>query len=143
MPHIHVDMHRSRKPQMEALSGALHASLVEGLLMPDDDLFQIFTLHDDGELVFSRTFPEADREDIIYIEVLSSYGYSPETKQNMYASMVRNTEAIGIRADTLLISVIEIDGGNNWHSPSKNGRLNSASGPAGPRPAAPSCSIAR
>jgi hypothetical protein len=119
MPHIHIDMHRSRRPQMEALSAALHNSLVEGLLMPDDDLFQIFTLHDDGELVFSRTFPEADRDDIIYIEVLASTGYTPEIKEAMYASMVRNTAALGIRADTLLISIVEIDGRFNWHSPAK------------------------
>jgi hypothetical protein len=119
MPHIHIDMHRSRRPQMEALSAALHNSLVEGLLMPDDDLFQIFTLHDDGELVFSRTFPDADRDDIIYIEVLASTGYTPEIKEAMYASMVRNTAALGIRADTLLISIVEIDGRFNWHSPAK------------------------
>ncbi|MDQ1597140.1 MAG: hypothetical protein QOI70_564 [Microbacteriaceae bacterium] len=119
MPHIHIDMHRSRRPQMEALSAALHQSLVDGLLMPDDDLFQIFTLHDDGELVFSRTFPEADRDDIIYIEVLASIGYTPEIKDQMYAAMVRNTTALGIRADTLLISIVEIDGRSNWHSPAK------------------------
>jgi hypothetical protein len=119
MPHVHIDMHRSRKPQMEAISAALHKSLVDGLVMPEDDLFQIFTLHDDGELVFSRTFPEADRDDIIYIEVLASQGYTPEDKARMYAAMVEHTTALGIRADTLLISIVEIDGRANWHSPAK------------------------
>jgi hypothetical protein len=104
---------------MEAISAALHKSLVDGLEMPDDDLFQIFTLHDDGELVFSRTFPEADRDDIIYIEVLASEGYTPETKNAMYAQMVKNTTALGIRQDTLLISIVEINGRANWHSPAK------------------------
>jgi hypothetical protein len=102
---------------MAAISSALHASLVEGLDMPEDDLFQIFTLHDDGELVFSRTFPDADRDEIIFIEVLASYGYSAETKEKMYAAMVQNTAALGIRADTLLISIVEIEGSTNWHSP--------------------------
>ncbi|HEY4269342.1 MAG TPA: tautomerase family protein [Galbitalea sp.] len=119
MPHVHIDMHQRRRPQMHDISAALHKSLVDGLVMPEDDLFQIFTLHDDGELVFSRTFPEADRDDIIYIEVLASEGYSPETKAAMYAAMVENTTALGIRADTLLISIIEIDGRANWHSPAK------------------------
>jgi hypothetical protein len=102
---------------MSQISDALHASLVEGLDMPSDDLFQIFTLHEAGELVFSRTFPEADRDDIIYIQVLASYGYTPELKQRMYASMVENMAAIGIRQDTLLVSIVEIDGSSNWHSP--------------------------
>jgi hypothetical protein len=119
MPHVHIDMHRSRKPQMEAISAALHQSLVDGLLMPADDLFQIFTLHDDGELVFSRTFPDADRDDIIYIEVLASQGYTPEDKARMYDAMVEQTALLGIRADTLLISIVEIDGRANWHSPAK------------------------
>ena len=81
-----------------------------GWTCPSDDLFQIFTLHETGELVFSRTFPEADRDDIIYIQVLASYGYTPELKQQMYASMVDNMAAIGIRQDTLLVSIVEIDG---------------------------------
>jgi hypothetical protein len=104
---------------MEAISAALHQSLVDGLLMPADDLFQIFTLHDDGELVFSRTFPDADRDDIIYIEVLASQGYTPEDKARMYDAMVEQTALLGIRADTLLISIVEIDGRANWHSPAK------------------------
>jgi hypothetical protein len=117
MPHIRVDMHASHRPRMSEISDALHASLVDGLNMPGDDLFQIFTLHEAGELVFSRTFPEADRDDIIYIQVLASYGYTPELKQQMYASMVDNMAAIGIRQDTLLVSIVEIDGSSNWHSP--------------------------
>lgn len=104
-------------PQIRRLSAALHESLVEGLLMPGDDLFQIFTLHDDDELVFSRTFPDADRDEIIFVEVLASYGYPPETKQKMYEAMVEKTTALGIRPDTLLISIVEIDGRYNWHSP--------------------------
>jgi hypothetical protein len=104
---------------MAQISAALHASLVEGLVMPDDDLFQIFTLHAPGELVFSPTFPEAERDDIIYIQVLASHGYTRELKQQMYAAMVRNMSAIGIRQDTLLVSIVEIDGANNWHSPAK------------------------
>ncbi len=119
MPHIRVDMHESHRPRMAEISAALHASLVEGLVMPDDDLFQIFTLHAEGELVFSPTFPEAERDDIIYIQVLASHGYTPELKQQMYAAMVTNMAAVGIRQDTLLVSIVEIDGANNWHSPAK------------------------
>jgi hypothetical protein len=118
MPHARVDMHRNRAPQMEALSAAIHAGLVDGLDMPDDDLFQIFTLHDPGELVFTRTFPGADRDDIIFIQVLASVGYSSELKQRMYATMVDNIVALGIRQDTVLISIVEI-AGENWHSPGK------------------------
>lgn len=118
MPHVRVDMHRALAPQTEVLSAAIHASLVDGLGMPADDLFQIFTLHDPGELIFTRTFPGADRDDIIFIQVLASMGYSPEQKQRMYSTIVDNIVALGIRQDTVLISVIEVDGAN-WFSPGK------------------------
>lgn len=119
MPHIRIDMHRSHAPRMTEISTALHNSLVEGLDMPADDLFQIIHLHDAGELVFSRSFPEAERDDIIFIQVLASLGYSPELKQRMYRSMVENMVALGIPQDVLLISIVEIDGEHNWHSPAK------------------------
>ncbi|HEY0259371.1 MAG TPA: tautomerase family protein [Lacisediminihabitans sp.] len=119
MPHIRIDMHNSHRPRMGEISAALHKSLIDGLTMPGDDLFQIFTLHERGELVFSATFPEAARDDIIFIQVLASYGYTPEAKQSMYAAMVENMAAIGVRQDTLLISIVEIDGSANWHSPAK------------------------
>ena len=117
MPHIRIDMNESHRTRMPAISDALHRSLVDGLGMIEDDLFQIFTLHDDGELVFSRTFPEAARDDIIYVQVLASYGYTAEDKDKMYAAMVKNMAAIDIPQDTLLISIVEIEGATNWHSP--------------------------
>jgi phenylpyruvate tautomerase PptA (4-oxalocrotonate tautomerase family) len=118
MPHVRVDLHRALAPRVTELSAAIHASLVDGLDMPEDDLFQIFTLHDRGELVFTKTFPGADRDDIIFIQVLASLGYSSELKQRMYAAMVDNIVALGIRQDTVMISVVEVDGAN-WHAPGK------------------------
>ncbi len=117
MPHIRIDMNHTRREQLDAISDALHRSLVDGLGMIEDDLFQKFNLHGPGELVFSRTFPDADRDEIIYVEVLSAYGYTKEQKEAMYAHMVANMAAIGIRQDTLLISMIEMNGAENWHSP--------------------------
>jgi hypothetical protein len=102
---------------MKALSAELHESLIEGLGMIPDDLFQIFTLHDSEELVFSRTFPGADRDDIIFVQILSGFGYSPAQKQAMYAQMVSRLTKLGIPQDVLLVSIVEIDGANNWHSP--------------------------
>ncbi len=117
MPHIRVDMFEKHRPRMDEISEALHNALVVGLDMIADDLFQIFTLHGEDELKFSRTFPQADRDDIIYIQVLASYGYPAEVKDKMYAEIVRNMTGLGISPDTLLISVVEIEGSTNWHSP--------------------------
>lgn len=118
MPHIRIDVQESHRSELPQIADALHRSLVAGLGMDEDDLFQKFNLHGPGELLFSPTFPAADRDEIIYIEVLAGHGYTKDEKDSMYQHMVDNFEAIGIRRDTLLISMIEINGSENWHSPS-------------------------
>lgn len=62
--------------------------------MPADDLFQIFRLHDPGELVYTKTFPNADRTDIVFIQ------------------------AVGIKQDNVLIAVTENEG-SDWFAPEK------------------------
>ena len=78
MPHARIDMHETLRPKMAEMSAAILKGMVDGLDMPADDLFQIFRLHAPGELVFSPTHPNADRTDIIFIEILSSPNYSAE-----------------------------------------------------------------
>jgi len=55
MPLVRVDMHTSLAPLQEKLSAAIHEGLVHGLKMPADDLFQIFRLHEPGDLVYTKS----------------------------------------------------------------------------------------
>lgn len=118
MPLVRVDMHRTLADKREELSAAIHAGLVEGLDMPADDLFQVFRLHDPGELVYTRTFPDADRTDIIYIQILLARMYTADDKQRMYAAVVRQLRGIGIKVDNVLIACTE-NGGEDWHAPTR------------------------
>ena len=54
MPHARVDMLEKHRPKMAEISAAILKGMVTGLNMPEDDLFQIFRLHQPGELVFIR-----------------------------------------------------------------------------------------
>ena len=74
MPHARIDMHRDLQPQMADISDAMLRGMVAGYEMPADDLFQIFRLHDQGELVYSPTFPNQQRTDIIFIELTAGVG---------------------------------------------------------------------
>jgi len=94
MPLVRVDMHTSLAPQQAQPSAAIHKGLVAGLEMPADDLFQIFRLHDPGELVYTKTFPNADRTDTVFIR------------------------AVGIKQDNVLIAVTENEG-SDWFAPEK------------------------
>ena len=118
MPLVRVDMHTSLAPQQAQLSAAIHQGLVDGLEMPVDDLFQIFRLHDLGELVYTKTFPNADRTDIVFIQILLARIYSAADKQRMYRHVVDELKAAGIKQDNVLIAVTENEG-SDWFAPEK------------------------
>jgi hypothetical protein len=118
MPLVRIDMHdhlRDLRPQM---SDAIHSGLVDGWEMPADDLFQIFRLHEPGDLFYSRTFPEADRSDIVFIQILAFTGYSPEVKQRGATLVVDRLAALGIKRDDILIALSE-NGDGDWLAPAK------------------------
>ena len=119
MPHVRIDMHRELKPRMSAISDAVHAGLVSGLAMPPEDLFQVFRLHEEGELVYSRTFPDADRTDIVFIEILASPGYTDEQKQSGMAAVADEVAKGGIKKDNLLLVMVDTSPGAAWHAPAQ------------------------
>jgi len=119
MPLVRVDMHASLADKREQLSSAIHNGLVEGLAMPADDLFQIFRLHEQGDLIYTTTFPNAERTDIVYIQILLARLYGPEEKKRMYQTVTRNIAGIGIKPDNILIAVTE-NGGDDWFAPAKD-----------------------
>jgi len=119
MPLVRVDLHASLADKREAISSAIHDGLVSGLPMPADDLFQIFRLHEQGDLIYTPTFPDAARTDIVYIQILLANLYQPEDKQRMYDAVVGNLVAAGIKPDNVLIALTE-NAGSDWCAPSKD-----------------------
>ena len=119
MPHARIDMHEAMRPKMAAMSAAILKGMVDGLDMPDDDLFQVFRLHQPGELVFSRTHPKADRDDIIFIEILASPNYSAEQMRRGLAAISEELAKIGIKRDNVLLVVTPASA---WHAPAEAGR---------------------
>ncbi len=105
MPHARIDMHEALRPRMKEMSDAILQGMVVGLDMPADDLFQIFRLHQPGELVFSPTHPTNDRDDIIYIEILASPNYTREQMQKGLTAISDELAKIGLKRDNLLLMV--------------------------------------
>jgi len=119
MPHARIDMHEALRPRMAEISAAILKGMVSGLDMPEDDLFQIFRLHQPGELVFSRTHPgKADRADIIFIEILGSPSYSAEQMKRGLTAISDEVAKLGIKRDNLLLMVTPA---NAWLSPIESG----------------------
>ncbi len=116
MPMVQVDLRRDLfEEKGTAISQAIHAGLVEGLDMPDDDLFQVFRPHEAGELVFSPGFAGADRRDLVMLRITMVHMFPVEAKRQMYACVVRQLEKVGVRHDDVLISVVEV-GYEDWYA---------------------------
>ena len=119
MPLVRIDMHADMAHRRRELSEAIHEGLVEGLPMPKDDLFQIFRLHEPGDLIYTASFSTAERSDIIFIQILLADIYEANDKQRMYERVVGNIAALGVKPDNVLIAVTE-NSGPDWCAPSKD-----------------------
>lgn len=81
--------------------------------MPADDMFQIFRLHEVGDLFYSPTFPNADRSDIVLIPNPAITGYSPKVKQPGATLVLDRLAALGLNRDDDFIMLNE-NGDCDW-----------------------------
>lgn len=114
MPLIQVDLKRSVfKDKGKEISSAIHNSLVAGLGMDTTDLFQVFRPHDEGEIIFSPTYGNRDRHDLIIIRITMVNMFSLEQKKKTYKELTKRLVDIGIRCDDILVCVVE-NSAENW-----------------------------
>lgn len=114
MPLIQVDLKRSVfEDKGREISNAIHHSLVAGLVMDITDLFQVFRPHDEGEIIFSPTYDNRDRRDLIIIRITMVNMFSVEQKKKTYKELTKRLVDIGIRRDDILVCVVE-NSAENW-----------------------------
>ncbi|GAB2023170.1 hypothetical protein RyT2_22440 [Pseudolactococcus yaeyamensis] len=102
------------KEKGKELSDVIHRSLVIGLGIEETDIFHIFRPHDDGEIIFSKTYANRDRQDLIVIRITMVNMFSFVQKKIMYQEITRRLMAIGIRRDDILVCVLENNGHESW-----------------------------
>lgn len=114
MPLIQVDLKRSVfEEKGKEISNAIHNSLVVGLGMDTSDLFQVFRPHDEEEIIFSRTYDNRDRQDLIIIRITMVNMFSLDQKKKTYKELTKMLVDIGIRRDDILVCVVE-NIADNW-----------------------------
>lgn len=114
MPLIQVDLKRSVfQDKGKEISNAIHNSLVEGLGMDITDLFQVFRPHEEEEIIFSPTYDNRDRRDLIIVRITMVNMFSLEQKKKTYKELTKRLVDIGIRRDDILVCVIE-NSAENW-----------------------------
>lgn len=71
----------------------IHDALIEGIGMPEDELFNLVTEYRDGEFFFDRSFNGIARSDnLIVVEMTMRRGRSDAMKRALYAAITRNLE---------------------------------------------------
>ncbi|RKS77469.1 tautomerase-like protein [Motilibacter peucedani] len=116
MPLIQVDLDRDLfDSSHEALSEAIHQAQLDSLGVPADDLFQVFRPHGPGELVFSPTYGGVDRQRLVLIRITMVHMYPVSKKRELYEALVHRLGEAGVRAEDLLVSVVE-NGFEDWYA---------------------------
>ena len=108
MPLIQIDLDEDVYESLhEQISAEVHQAQIDVLNVPADDLFQVFRTHAPGQLKFDPTYGGVDRRALVLIRITMVHLYSVNTKRALFEAIAARLEAIGVRHEDLLISVVE------------------------------------
>jgi hypothetical protein len=116
VPLIQIDLDRELFDSLgDKLSEAVHQAQLDALGIPSDDLFQVFTPHDKAELRFDPGYNGVDRQRLVLLRITMVHMYPVGTKQRLYRAVVERFADAGVRAEDILISVVE-NGFEDWYA---------------------------
>ena len=116
MPLIQIDLDRELYDSLgDQLSAAVHKAQIDALDIPADDLFQVFTPHGPGELRFDPGYNGVDRQRLVLLRITMVHMYDTPTKQRLFRAIVERFAEAGVRAEDILISVVE-NGVEDWYA---------------------------
>jgi 4-oxalocrotonate tautomerase len=114
MPLQRIDLSTARSPEVRArIAEALHRALVETIAVPQDDRFQVVTVHPAGELVFAPSYLGISHRDPVLVQVTLSRGRTTEQKQALFRRMAELVQEAGVPANELVVSLVEA-GREDW-----------------------------
>ncbi|CAM3776400.1 tautomerase family protein [Paracidovorax anthurii] len=92
MPFIHTYLPQATPPgEREGIVQAIHQALVDGIAMPEDELFNMVTAYAPGQFAFSRSFNGVARSDeVVVVEITLRRGRSDAMKRDLYTGIARN-----------------------------------------------------
>ena len=95
MPFVRTALRHGTEPvRRQNIVRGIHDALVEGIGMPEDELFNLVTEYRDGEFFFDRSFNGIARSDnLIVVEITMRRGRSDAMKRALYAAIARSLEA--------------------------------------------------
>ena len=116
MPLVTITMLEGKGPaHARAVAEAVHEALVSQANVPADDQFAIIHELPADRLIAHPSYGGVTRSrDLVIVEITLNAGRTVEVKKNLYARMAENLQsAAGVRADDLLVSLVEVTK-ENW-----------------------------
>lgn len=94
MPFIRTAVRQgTSQQQKEAIVQGIHRALVQGIGMPDDELFNLVAEYAPGDFFYDRRFNGIARSDhLVLVEITMRRGRSDAMKKAMYALIAENLE---------------------------------------------------
>lgn len=115
MPFIEIHLDQALFDEKRAqISKQIHQAQIDVLGVPATDLFQVFTPHGEGEIVFDPTHNGVDRRSLMAIRVTIVHNQPGAVKKALYKGLLERLETIGIRRDDVEIVVVE-NGFDDWY----------------------------
>jgi phenylpyruvate tautomerase PptA (4-oxalocrotonate tautomerase family) len=95
MPFVRTALRHGTEPaRRQNIVRGIHDALIEGIGMPEDELFNLVTEYRDEEFFFDRSFNGIARsDDLVVVEITMRRGRSDAMKRALYAAIARNLEA--------------------------------------------------
>jgi hypothetical protein len=110
VPLFEIDLDESLRPKRQQISDAIHQAMLHGLSGSPTDRFQVFRFHaDSAEIVFDPNHGGVNRASVVWIRVAMNHKFDVATKKGFYRKLADQMDAIGVRHEDLLVSILEYD----------------------------------
>jgi 4-oxalocrotonate tautomerase len=100
--------------QRTRIADGIYRAMVDVADVPEDDRFQVINEVSCDNLIYSPDYLGFDRSpSVVFIQIFLNAGRSVDVKRELYARIAENLGAAGVRADDILINLVEM-AKENW-----------------------------
>src|SRR5689334_3395262 len=116
MPLVRISLRAGASPEYrKAVADGVHRAMVESLVVPEDDRFQVLTEHGATDLIYDPQYLGIQRSNkIVIIQVTLSHGRKLGQKRAFYKRVTELLkESPGLGPEDVMINLVEV-AWENW-----------------------------
>ena len=110
MPFVRIWLNKVSAEDPQRIGECVHQAMVETLEIPEGDHFQVISRHEDGEIIYDKSFLGIDRSDaIVLIQITLAAGRDAARKKSLYSRIAALLSAgCAVRPEDVFITLLEI-----------------------------------